>query len=153
MTRRDTVCLWIATAALLVYGLFGGANAEARMHTEHDPAHAWIRYAYQIESELGLPKGLLQSICSAESDWRPNLMGTAGEIGVCQMKPRTLAMFSHDDSREMYDPYYAIYYAGVYLQWIQHKLQTRDPDILALAYNQGPYSKTVAYVLKVRSRK
>lgn len=152
MFKRENAWVWI-TAALLAYGLFGCGTAEASMHTEHDPAHAWIRFAYQIEGEMGLPKGLLQSICSTESDWRPNLVGSAGEIGVCQMKPGTLAMFSHDNPKELYDPYYAIYYSGIYLQWISKTLKTRNTDILAAAYNLGPYSGVVKYMLKARSRR
>ena len=152
MFKRENAWKWV-TAALLAYGFFGCTVAEARMHTEHDPAHAWIRYAKQVNLEFGLPAGLLQSICSAESDWRPDLVGSAGEIGLCQMKPGTLAMFSHDDPKEMLDPYHAIYYAGVYLQWMAKQLKTNSPDILAAAYNRGPYSEVVRYMQKVRSRR
>ena len=151
MFKRENWWVW-ATAVLLAVGLFG-CEAEARMHTEFDPAHGWIQYAKQVERELGLPEKLLSSTCSTESDWRPNLVGTAGEIGLCQMKPGTLALLVAASPTELYDPYFAIYYAGVYYQWLIKRVGTRDPDVLALAYNQGPYSAAVQYVMKVRSRR
>ena len=149
MIKRENAWVWV-TAVLLAYGFFGCTVAEARMHTEHDPAHAWIRYAKQVNLELGLPAGLLQSICSAESDWRPDLVGSAGEIGLCQMKPGTLRMFTQDSAENLFDPFFALDYAGRYLAWLSKTLGTRDSDVLAAAYNQGPYSSAVVYMMKVR---
>ena len=146
MFKRENWWVWVTTA-LLAFGLFGCRVAWAEVPSE------WPRYAIQVEGEFGLPAGLLRSICSAESDWKPYLTGIAGEIGVCQMKPATLAMFVHDSPENMRDPYYSIYYAGVYLDWVSRQLKTRNPDILAAAYNRGPYSEVVRYMQKVRSRR
>jgi soluble lytic murein transglycosylase-like protein len=114
---------------------------------------SYIDYARQVEKQFNLPDKLVTSICSAETDWRPKEIGKAGEIGVCQMMPGTLAMFTSDDPKELLDPFYAIYYAGVYLQYLIKKLGTRDPDILAAAYNGGPNHPIVKYMIRVRGRR
>lgn len=48
-------------------------------------------HAIRMESKYDLPPGLLRAICEQESHWR-NLAGRHGEIGVCQVKPTTVAM-------------------------------------------------------------
>lgn len=49
-----------------------------------------IQHAVEMEIKYELPSGLLVSICEQESRWR-NVAGQAGEIGVCQIKPSTIA--------------------------------------------------------------
>jgi hypothetical protein len=48
-------------------------------------------HAVQMEKEYALPSGMLVAICEQESHWR-NVAGRHGEIGVCQVKPTTVAM-------------------------------------------------------------
>jgi len=54
-------------------------------------ADATLRvYANQINAEYDLPPGMLVAVCEQESRWR-NVAGQHGEIGVCQIKPSTVA--------------------------------------------------------------
>lgn len=59
------------------------------------PAHAdvksWQAHADRMEVEYSLPPGLLRAICTQETRWR-NVAGRHGEIGLCQIKPATVAM-------------------------------------------------------------
>lgn len=59
------------------------------------PAHAesggWQAHAIAMERKYDLPRGMLRAICDQETRWR-NLAGRDGEIGVCQLKPGTVAM-------------------------------------------------------------
>ncbi len=48
-------------------------------------------HATKMEVKYNLPPGMLRAICEQESRWR-NLAGQHGEIGVCQIKPGTVAM-------------------------------------------------------------
>src|SRR4030066_171234 len=55
-------------------------------------------YANKMEEKYELPKNLLVSICDYENrsqTWR-NVAGGRGEIGVCQVKPQTVAMLCGD---------------------------------------------------------
>ena len=55
-------------------------------------------YANKMEEKYELPKNLLVSICDYENrsqTWR-NVAGGHGEIGVCQIKPSTVAMLCGD---------------------------------------------------------
>jgi hypothetical protein len=48
------------------------------------------------------------------------------------------------------DPYKNLEFAARHLVWLRNHLKIDDPDILAAAYNGGPKSAAVAYMLKVR---
>lgn len=54
-------------------------------------------------------------------------------------------------AEQLKDPYKNLEYAARYLSWLRAELRTNDPDILAAAYNGGPASKAVEYMLKVRA--
>ena len=147
MFKRENAWKWV-TAALLAYGFFGCAPVEAS--GIDDSWVAYRAYAKTVAVRHGLPEGLIAAICQVESSWRPYVVGKAGEIGLCQMKPGTLAMFTKDSPERLFDPFYALDYVGVYLAWLSKTLGTRDSDVLAAAYNQGPYSSAVVYMMKVR---
>lgn len=155
MFKRDTlgssILYWIAVAMFIAAFVAAWVGA---VHAENSRVEVYmIAYARQVEKQFNLPEKLVASICSAETDWRPNMIGKAGEIGVCQMMPGTLAMFTFDDPKELLDPFYAIHYAGVYLQYLIKRVGTRDPDVLAAAYNGGPNSPAVKYMMRVRGRR
>ena len=147
MFKRENAWKWV-TAALLAYGFFGCTPAEAT--GRDDSWVAYRAYAKTVAVRHGLPEGLVAAICLVESSWRPYVVGSAGEIGLCQMKPGTLRMFTQDSAENLFDPFFALDYAGRYLAWLSKTLGPRDSDVLAAAYNQGPYSSAVVYMMKVR---
>lgn len=51
-----------------------------------------IQHAKKMEEVYQLPKGLLVSICKAESNWK-NVRGQLDEIGVCQLRPSTIRLY------------------------------------------------------------
>lgn len=57
-----------------------------------------IEHAQQMEKKYELPTGLLVRICTVESGWR-NVLGAAGEIGVCQLRSTTVQLHFPDLSR------------------------------------------------------
>lgn len=51
----------------------------------------YLLAARMTEYKYDLPKGLLETVCYVESNWK-NVHGRHGEIGVCQIKPSTVRM-------------------------------------------------------------
>lgn len=70
--------------------------------------------------------------------------------------PRTWRALTGRDLRgpalatQLENPYKNMELAARYLVHLRDVLGTNDPDILAAAYNGGPGSKAVEYMLKVR---
>ena len=145
MFKRENAWVW-ATAALLAYGLFGCLRAaEALTYKE---------LAAQFEEKNSLPLGLLQAICEIESDWRPTAIGKDGEIGLCQLKPQTLALFCPACNPEvLLNPYDNLHWAARYLRWLIKVLGTTDPATLAVAYNGGQGSPAARYLIKLEKAK
>lgn len=73
----------------LLVGIVVGGALCVNAHASEDKIEL-IQYAQQMEVKYQLPDGLLRSICEQETRWR-NVAGSHGEIGVCQIKPDTVA--------------------------------------------------------------
>jgi soluble lytic murein transglycosylase-like protein len=74
------------------------------------------RYA----SEYGVPASLAQAVIQVESNYRPNLTGSAGEVGLMQIKPATARMLGYGGSvKALYDPDTNIKYGMKYLAMAQ----------------------------------
>ena len=63
----------------------GGPGASASAPTE------WLPYFEEASKETGIPVDLLLAQARQESSFNPNAKGTAGEIGLFQIKPSTAA--------------------------------------------------------------
>jgi soluble lytic murein transglycosylase-like protein len=110
-------------------------------------------YAYRIELKYELPPGLLAAVCEQESDWR-NVRGQHGEIGVCQLKPSTARMLCpdcKDIEKLLANPRANVTLAAAYLAWIKRTVSS-DPAIIMAAYNRGPNSSVVRYMVMVQQR-
>lgn len=78
--------LAVMAGLILAYVVMGCGDARAA------PTRAELEvHAAKVEVEYQLPAGLVRAICEQESHWR-NVAGQHGEIGVCQLKPSTVAM-------------------------------------------------------------
>ena len=70
------------------------------------------RYA----ASYGVPVSLAQAVIRIESNYRPNTVGSAGEIGLMQIKPATARMMGYSGSAKgLFDPDTNIKYGMKYL--------------------------------------
>jgi hypothetical protein len=141
-----------ATATSFAPAALGGA---------YTPRPAALRGAAQYaglfsaaEQRYGLPSGVLDAVARAESDYRPDVVSSAGAIGLMQLMPSTAAALGVDPR----DPVASIDGAGRLLQG--HLQRFGDLSLALAAYNAGggavskyggipPYAETQAYVRKV----
>jgi len=117
-----------------------------------------IKMIQLAAKKQGVDPKLAQAIARAESDYSPNVVSSAGAVGVMQLMPETAASLGVSD---IHDPRQNID-GGV--QYLKQMLTTFNGDVsmAVAAYNAGPqavknyngvppYSETQAYVQKVLS--
>jgi soluble lytic murein transglycosylase-like protein len=64
----------------------------------------------------GVPVSLAKAVIKIESNYRPNIVGSAGEIGLMQIKPATARMMGYSGSTKgLFDPDTNIKYGMKYL--------------------------------------
>ncbi|MDX8479456.1 transglycosylase SLT domain-containing protein [Mesorhizobium sp. VK24D] len=74
------------------------------------------RYA----ASYGVPVSLARAVIKIESNYRPNMVGSAGEIGLMQIKPATARMMGYTGSAKgLFDPDTNIKYGMKYLAMAQ----------------------------------
>jgi soluble lytic murein transglycosylase-like protein len=74
------------------------------------------RYA----ASYGVPVSLAKAVISIESNYRPHTIGSAGEVGLMQIKPATARMLGYSGSvKGLYDPETNIKYGMKYLAMAQ----------------------------------
>lgn len=132
------------------------------------PAQAGVSRTYlEKQAELvahkhGIPGKTLKAICARESSWNPNAVGPVGEIGLCQLRPTTVASMKGKDWRadlseaerlkliekELFEPRTNLHWAARYIKMM---IKEADGDVtLAIAaYNAGP--GIIRYVKRVRT--
>jgi soluble lytic murein transglycosylase-like protein len=98
------------------------------------PYHAVIaRYA----AEYGVPVSLAHAVISVESSYRPNMTGSAGEVGLMQIKPATARGLGYSGSvAGLYDPETNIRFGMKYLA-MAHELGGGTTCGTILKYNAG----------------
>ena len=75
------------------------------------------RYA----ASYGVPVSLAHAVITIESNYRPNMVGSAGEIGLMQIKPATARMMGYNGSAKgLFDPDTNIKYGMKYLALAQN---------------------------------
>lgn len=71
-------------------------------------------------AQHGVPVELAHAVIRVESNYRPNVTGGAGEIGLMQIKPATARMMGYSGSAKgLYDPEVNIRYGMKYLAMAQ----------------------------------
>ena len=106
-------------------------------------------------SEHGIPVALAHAVVRVESNYRPNARGSAGEVGLMQIKPATARMMGYSGgSKGLYDPETNIRYGMKYLAEA-HRLGGGDTCGTILRYNAGHAAKrmnriSAAYCAKVK---
>lgn len=119
-----------------------------------------------IARKYGIDPALLQSVCEAESDWRPQAIGDGGKsIGLCQINPETaLRMFPKywngdlsyqqrvDAMRKLlFNPEANMAIAAIYLKYLIAKYHG-DVTLAVAAYNAGESSSVVKHIVKVKRK-
>jgi soluble lytic murein transglycosylase-like protein len=111
------------------------------------------RYA----SAYGVPVSLARAVIHVESNYRPNITGSAGEVGLMQIKPATARMLGYNGSvKGLYDPETNIKYGMKYLAMAQ-ELGNGTTCGTILKYNAGHAATRMnpvssAYCRKVKVR-
>ncbi len=71
-------------------------------------------------AHYGVPMSLAHAVVKIESNYRPHLTGSAGEVGLMQIKPATARMLGYSGSlKGLYDPETNIKYGMKYLAMAQ----------------------------------
>lgn len=128
-----------------------GAKTVARS-VGKGPYHAIIaRYA----ASYGVPVSLAHAVVRVESNYRPNVTGSAGEVGLMQIKPATARAMGYGGSvKGLYNPETNIKFGMKYLAQA-HKLGGGTTCGTILKYNAGHAAKRMnpvssAYCSKVK---
>lgn len=109
------------------------------------------RYAAQY----GVPAALAHAVIRVESNYRPSALGSAGEVGLMQIKPATARMLGYSGSAKgLYDPDTNIRWGMKYLSQA-HSLGGGDTCGTILRYNAGHAATrmnpiSAAYCVKVK---
>ncbi|MBB5753007.1 lytic transglycosylase domain-containing protein [Prosthecomicrobium pneumaticum] len=126
--------------------------------TRIEAANAERPYATLIArhaAENGVPLELAHAVVSVESRYRPNMTGSAGEIGLMQIKLATARGLGYTGSRKaLYDPDINLRWGMLYLGMAR---DLADGDLCGtiLRYNAGHAAKRMSkgparYCSKVR---
>ncbi|OCW58598.1 lytic transglycosylase domain-containing protein [Hoeflea olei] len=152
-----------AAAALLCFALSGcettgvsGETTGSISSSTIKPSSLNMGYAARPYGKLissyakqqGVPESLAHAVISVESNYRPNARGSAGEIGLMQIKPGTARMMGYSGSTKgLYDPETNIKYGMKYLA-MAHKLGGGSTCGTILKYNAGHAAKRMNPVSK-----
>lgn len=122
---------------------------------------ALVRHAEVTAMRYQIPAETLKAICERESGWNPKAVGQAGEIGLCQLRPETVALMKGPNwrldltltdriqliQRELFDPTKNLEWAAKYLRWMIREAKG-DITLAIAAYNAGP--GVIRYVHRVK---
>jgi soluble lytic murein transglycosylase-like protein len=148
-THRGRKTIDVTTTASIGPGSAAASVAAAAGGGQYSTIVA--RYA----ASYGVPTSLAHAVITVESNYRPNMVGSAGEIGLMQIKPATARMMGYSGSvKGLYDPDTNIKYGMKYLAMAQD-LGGGTTCGTILKYNAGHAAKrmnpvSAAYCSKVK---
>ena len=129
--------------------------ANVQSDTKVASAAAYTEIVARYASSYGVPATLAHAVISIESNYSPNKLGSAGEIGLMQIKPATAKLMGYSGSVSgLYDPETNIKYGMKYLGEA-NQLSGGDTCGTILRYNAGHGATTMnpisaAYCVKVK---
>ena len=95
------------------------------------------KYAQQYD----VPVALAHAVVRVESNYNPNARGSAGEVGLMQIKPATARMMGYSGTKKgLFDPETNIKYGMKYLS-MAHELGGGETCGTILKYNAGHAAK------------
>ena len=108
--KRSRQTIDLTTTASIQTGKVAPSTSTAASGGQYSAIIA--RYA----ASYGVPVSLARAVIKIESNYRPNMVGSAGEIGLMQIKPATARMMGYSGSaRGLFDPDTNIKYGMKYL--------------------------------------
>lgn len=132
-----------APAALLLPRKGKGSSASAS-ETGSPSRSSRVRFENLIEdaaAKHGVPLALAHAVIRVESNYNPGARGSAGEVGLMQIKPATARGLGYRGSvRALYDPATNLEWGMRYLA-AAHKLASGDTCGTILRYNAGHFAK------------
>jgi soluble lytic murein transglycosylase-like protein len=137
-------------ASTAIEGLAG-----VQSDTKLASAAAYTEIVARYASSYGVPATLAHAVISIESNYSPDKLGSAGEIGLMQIKPATAKLMGYSGSVSgLYDPEINIKYGMKYLGEA-NQLSGGDTCGTILRYNAGHGATTMnpisaAYCVKVK---
>jgi soluble lytic murein transglycosylase-like protein len=130
-------------AALLLPRKGKGSSASAS-ETGSPSRSSRVRFEDLIEdaaAKHGVPLALAHAVIRVESNYNPGARGSAGEVGLMQIKPATARGLGYRGSvRALYDPATNLEWGMRYLA-AAHKLASGDTCGTILRYNAGHFAK------------
>ena len=109
----------------------------------------------KYSAAYGVPMSLAHAVIHVESNFRPNARGSAGEVGLMQIKPATARMMGYSGSTKgLFNPDTNIKFGLKYLS-MAHELSGGTTCGTILKYNAGHAAKRMnkrssAYCAKVK---
>ncbi len=105
------------------------------------PAQPFADIVSRHAAENGVPLALAHAVIQIESSYRPDVRGSAGEIGLMQIKPATARMMGYSGNAQgLYDPETNIRYGMRYLGQAR-QLSDGSTCGTILKYNAGHAAK------------
>lgn len=122
----------------------GNKNGKARVAKRHKASVASRNYARLIRKAAkkhGVPERVAMAVVQVESNFNPRARGSAGEIGLMQIKPATArGLGFRGTAKALYDPQTNLEWGMRYLAGA-HKRASGDLCGTILRYNAGHYAK------------
>ncbi|MBQ3230281.1 MAG: lytic transglycosylase domain-containing protein [Clostridia bacterium] len=136
MKRKTTVIISLAVIAVFALLSFFVVNSLKKSFYPREYQETVARYS----AEFNVPEPLIYAIIKCESDFRPEVVSSAGATGLMQLMPETfdwLAGLCGDGEPigEITDPDANIKYGTFYLSYLYERFENWD-TVLA-AYNAG----------------
>ncbi|MBS3649172.1 transglycosylase SLT domain-containing protein [Pseudaminobacter sp. 19-2017] len=127
-----------------------GFTADLRLNrfTQKASTRPYGTVVARYAAEYGVPLTLAHAVITVESNYRPNVRGAAGEIGLMQIKPATARYMGYSGSAKgLFDPETNIKYGMMYLAKA-HKLGGGSTCGTILKYNAGHGAKRMNPISK-----
>ena len=108
MSRGMAIAAPVLLASFMVLGAWPIQASELPTETNKPPCSALPRFCELITQEAertGLDPALVDAVIKVESDYRPETIGAAGEVGLMQVLPSTARFLGfHGNDKELADP-------------------------------------------------
>ena len=146
----------VATARKSVKGDADGFNA-GTVGSIVAKAGGYTTLVSRYATSYGVPVSLAHAVIGIESNYRPEMRGRAGEVGLMQIKPATARMMGYTGSASgLFNPETNIKYGMKYLG-LAHQLSGGATCGTILRYNAGHGARrmnpvSAAYCSKVKRR-
>jgi len=105
------------------------------------PTSQYSPFIVAYAKEYGVPVDLAHAVVKVESNFNPRARGSAGEVGLMQIKPATARMMGYSGSKKgLFDPETNIKFGMKYLA-VAHQLSGGATCGTILRYNAGHAAK------------